>query len=140
MIISQVELLLQNTTMPPAVYNQVLKISKHARQMRDLISELLDFRKFDQHHIQLKLRKLELNAFVQENYLSFLEYASGREIDYRLQSSVESATIWIDPWQMKKVLFNLLSNAFKHTQTKGSIRITVTESQEDVCIAIQDSG
>ncbi|MEG2331179.1 MAG: two-component regulator propeller domain-containing protein [Bacteroides sp.] len=140
LIISQIELLLQNATMSPAVYNQVLKISKHARQMRDLISELLDFRKFDQHHIQLKIREQDLNSFVQESYLSFLEYASGREIDYQLASSVEDVSIWIDPWQMKKVLFNILSNAFKHTDNKGSIRVTVTESEESVCIAVKDSG
>lgn len=140
LIISQIELLLQNTAMQPTIYNQILKISKHARQMRNLITELLDFRKFDQHHIQLKIREQKINSFVQETYLSFLEYASGREIDYQLQLSVEHITIWIDPWQMKKVLFNLLSNAFKHTQNNGSIRMTVTESGEYVCIAIQDSG
>lgn len=140
LIISQIELLLQNTTISPTIYNQVLKVSKHARQMRNLITELMDFRKFDQHHIQLKLREQDINSFVQETYLSFLEYASSREIDYQLQSSVERVTIWVDPWQMKKVLFNILSNAFKHTYNKGTIRIILTETEESVCIAIWDSG
>lgn len=140
LIISQLELLMQNKAMSPAIYAQLSKVSKHARQMRNLITELLDFRKFDQQHIRLKLSEQDLNSFIQETYLSFLEYASGRGIDYRLQSSVEHTVVWIDPWQMRKVMFNLLSNAFKHTPDGGAVQVRVTEEADRLCIAIQDSG
>ena len=53
LIISQVELMLQKNTIPPSLHNSIFRIRKHAQQMKLLISELLDFRKFDQNYICL---------------------------------------------------------------------------------------
>ena len=63
LIISQVELMLQKNTIPPSLHNSIFRIRKHAQQMKLLISELLDFRKFDQNYIQLKLSEQSLNTF-----------------------------------------------------------------------------
>ena len=114
LIISQVELMLQKNTIPPSLHNSIFRIRKHAQQMKLLISELLDFRKFDQNYIQLKLSEQSLNTFLEEVYLSFSAYASQKSISYHLKLLEQDISIWIDDWQMRKVLFNLLSNAFKH--------------------------
>lgn len=113
LIISQVELMLQKNTIPPSLHNSIFRIRKHAQQMKLLISELLDFRKFDQNYIQLKLSEQSLNTFLEEVYLSFSAYASQKSISYHLKLLEQDISIWIDDWQMRKVLFNLLSNAFK---------------------------
>lgn len=119
LIISQVELMLQKNTIPPSLHNSIFRIRKHAQQMKLLISELLDFRKFDQNYIQLKLSEQSLNTFLEEVYLSFSAYASQKSISYHLKLLEQDISIWIDDWQMRKVLFNLLSNAFKHVPDKG---------------------
>ena len=121
LIISQVELMLQKNTIPPSLHNSIFRIRKHAQQMKLLISELLDFRKFDQNYIQLKLSEQSLNTFLEEVYLSFSAYASQKSISYHLKLLEQDISIWIDDWQMRKVLFNLLSNAFKHVPDKGEI-------------------
>ena len=118
LIISQVELMLQKNTIPPSLHNSIFRIRKHAQQMKLLISELLDFRKFDQNYIQLKLSEQSLNTFLEEVYLSFSAYASQKSISYHLKLLEQDISIWIDDWQMRKVLFNLLSNAFKHVPDK----------------------
>ena len=123
LIISQVELMLQKNTIPPSLHNSIFRIRKHAQQMKLLISELLDFRKFDQNYIQLKLSEQSLNTFLEEVYLSFSAYASQKSISYHLKLLEQDVSIWIDDWQMRKVLFNLLSNAFKHVPDKGEISI-----------------
>lgn len=56
----------------------MLKINKHARQMRNLVSELLDFRKFEQDHVVLNLSRYNVVDFLREIYLSFLDYAQQR--------------------------------------------------------------
>ena len=109
LIISQVELMLQKNTIPPSLHNSIFRIRKHAQQMKLLISELLDFRKFDQNYIQLKLSEQSLNTFLEEVYLSFSAYASQKSISYHLKLLEQDISIWIDDWQMRKVLFNLLS-------------------------------
>lgn len=106
LIISQVELMLQKNTIPPSLHNSIFRIRKHAQQMKLLISELLDFRKFDQNYIQLKLSEQSLNTFLEEVYLSFSAYASQKSISYHLKLLEQDISIWIDDWQMRKVLFN----------------------------------
>ena len=80
LIISQVELMLQKNTI--SLHNSIFRIRKHAQQMKLLTSELLDFRKFDQNYIQLKLSEQSLNTFLEEVYLSFSAYASQKSISY----------------------------------------------------------
>ena len=103
LIISQVELMLQKNTIPPSLHNSISRIRKHAQQMKLLISELLDFRKFDQNYIQLKLSEQSLNTFLEEVYLSFSAYASQKSISYHLKLLEQDISIWIDDWQMRKV-------------------------------------
>ena len=55
LIISQIELLLQSSSLSPSVYNKLLKVYKNTYHMRNLISELLDFRKLEQGHMKLKV-------------------------------------------------------------------------------------
>ncbi|WP_274225158.1 ATP-binding protein [Bacteroides fragilis] len=140
LIISQVELMLQKNTIPPSLHNSIFRIRKHAQQMKLLISELLDFRKFDQNYIQLKLSEQSLNTFLEEVYLSFSAYASQKSISYHLKLLEQDISIWIDDWQMRKVLFNLLSNAFKHVPDKGEISILTSTTPDQVVIAVKDSG
>lgn len=140
LIISQVELILQNDSLQPSLQTSIGKIKKHAQQMKQLITELLDFRKLEQNYIQLKLSEQNLNTFFEEIFLSFSAYAVQKQMVYNFTPAEEGVTMWIDDWQMRKVFFNLLSNAFKHTPEKGMIHLTVSRVEEEVVITVKDSG
>lgn len=84
LIISQIELLLQSSSLAPSTYNKLLKIYRNTHSMRALISELLDFRKLEQGHVKLKVYEQNIVPFLKEIYLSFYEYASSRSITYLL--------------------------------------------------------
>ena len=116
--------MLQKNTIPPSLHNSIFRIRKHAQQMKLLISELLDFRKFDSELYPIKtIGTKVLNTFFRRKfYLSFSAYASQKSISYHLKLLEQDISIWIDDWQMRKVLFNLLSNAFKHVPDKGEIK------------------
>ena len=140
LIISQIELMLQHEAITPSFQNSISKIKRHAQQMKLLITELLDFRKFDQNYIQLKLSEQSLNNFLKEIFLSFSAYAAQKQINYTFVPLEEDVLIWIDDWQMRKVFFNLLSNAFKHTPDKGSICLSASSEPDQVTITVKDSG
>lgn len=137
LIISQIELLLQSTSLSPFVYNKTLKVYKQAHHMLSLIGELLDFRKFEQHRIVLNVSEQDLIAFLQEIYLSFYGYAPG--INYVFSSEHETQPCVFDAKQLRKVFYNLLSNAFKHT-SRGCIEMNIREEEEHICIKIIDTG
>lgn len=140
LIISQIELLLQNTSLSPLLYNKILKVYKHTYHMRNLISELLDFRKFEQKHVTLNVSEQNLIPFLQEIYLSFYEYSLSNEINYKFTPRKETILCWFDPNQMKKVFYNILSNAFKYTKRKGVIELNIQEEENKICINIIDNG
>lgn len=140
LIISQVELLLQSSSLAPSIYNKILKIYKNSHHMRNLISELLDFRKLEQGHITLHVSEQNLVPFIKEIYLSFSEYAASRAINFQYSHSQEEIACWFDCKQMQKVFFNLLTNAFKYTKANGSIEIVCKETQEEIIIKVLDTG
>lgn len=140
LIISQIELLLQSDKISPGIYNRILKIYKNAWHMRNLISELLDFRKQEQGYLKLKVESKDLLAFTREIYMCFYEYAQKKHIAYRLDSAEEKIEVWFDPAQLQKVIFNLLSNAFKYTPEGGEIVVTVKRTTSAALIKVKDTG
>ena len=140
LIISLVEMVAQNPSLPRGVLSQVSRIQKHAVRMRHLVNELLDFRKQEQGHLKLKVQSLDMVEFLKDIFLSFEDYAYTREIKYSFENPGGPLPIWIDPVQMQKVFYNLLSNAFKFTRPGDTIKVRLIQKIESVVIKIVDSG
>lgn len=122
LIVAQVETLLQLQNFTPAIYNKILGIYKNSIQLRELITELLDFRKQEQGHMKIKVSPHNIVNFLYENYLLFLEYASAKQINFNFEKETDELEVWYDQKQMQKVINNLLSNAIKHTEKKIPLR------------------
>jgi CheY-like chemotaxis protein/anti-sigma regulatory factor (Ser/Thr protein kinase) len=71
---------------------------------------------------------------------SFKEYAAAHEVKYRLTMPAEKVSCWFDERQLRKVFFNLLSNAFKHTPDGGSIEVLLAADAERIAVKVIDSG
>lgn len=140
LIISHVDILLQKSSLPPVLYNQIYRIRKNAQHMNNLISELLEFRKLEQNHKVLQIARQDIITFLKEIYFSFVDYAHLRHIDYVFQLPDSLTLCWFDAQLLEKVFFNLLSNAFKYTSDNGSITVTGKWTEEEIEISISDTG
>lgn len=140
LIVGQVETLLQMQTFTPTIYNKILGVYKNSLQLRELITELLDFRKQEQGHMKIKVSPHNLVDFLYENYLLFLEYASSKQISFNFKKSKDTIEVWYDQKQMQKVINNLLSNALKYTKAEDTISIYVKKERDEAIIEIQDTG
>ena len=140
LIISQVEMLLQNTSLTPSVYNHIVKIGKHSKQLYTLVTELLDFRKMEQTKTVLHISEVDMVNFCHNVYMSYSEYAIQRRIKYIFENNEKCINAYIDRPQMEKVVFNLLSNAFKYTPDGGEITLKVNDSIDNVEIHVKDNG
>lgn len=140
LILGQIEVLMQMDKLGTAVYNRILRIYKNAWHMRNLVSELLDFRKQEQGYLKLKVEEQNLVAFTRQIYMCFYEYAQKKEITYRFDYVEEAISVWFDSIQLQKVIFNLLSNAFKYTPNKGSITVEVRKISSQAVVSVSDSG
>lgn len=77
-------------------------------------------------------------------YASFAYQAQRRGIDYDFEASEPELTFQFDSDKVEKVLYNLLSNAFKFTPDNGHIGITVSLRRSDegrfAAVEVSDTG
>ena len=85
LIVGQVETLLQVQTFTPNIYNKVLGIYKNSLQLRELITELLDFRKQEQGHMKIKvINNLLSNALKHTKAEDTISINVSQEEDYAI--------------------------------------------------------
>ena len=140
LIIGQMEMLLQVRSFAPNVYNKILNAYKSSLQLRELITELLDFRKQEQGYMTIKVSEHNIVDFVYEHYLFFQEYAAQHRITFNFEKSSDNISVWYDAKQMQKVINNLISNAFKHTKAGGTISVSIRKRNQEALIEVTDNG
>lgn len=140
LIVSQLEMLMERNDIQPLVYGKLVNIHRNTLCMKRLITELLDFRKQEQGFEKFKYSKQDLYAFLEEIYLSFKEYARAKQINLEFLNKERNLEVWFDVVQLEKVVYNLLSNAFKYTSAGGTVSLSVQEYENSVEILISDTG
>ena len=115
-------------------------IRKNSNLLLQLVNELLDIRKFETNEISLKITEGEVVSFCKEIFLSFSEIASDRNIHYKFHSEKPKIDLWFDKNQLEKVIYNLLTNAFKFTKNEGDINLEIQNNADTVCIVVKDNG
>ena len=139
-IVGQVEMLLKGQSFSPSVYNKLLNVYKNGVQLRELVNELLDFRKQEQGHMKIKVWKHDIVRFLYENYLLYTEYAATLGVHFHFEKDTEALEVWYDSRQLQKVVNNLLSNAFKYTPKGGDIWLKVSRLETEAVIEVRDTG
>ena len=85
----------------------------------------MDFRKLQFNKMSINASKFEIVTFVKEVVSHFEEEAVQRNIILSVESQQENTSIWADPSMLEKIIFNLLSNAFKATKDNGMVSINI---------------
>ena len=91
-----------------------------------LVNQLMDMRKVDEGKMQLHFLETDVVYFIRDIMQSFDDMAVSRNIDLTLEPARMVENLWIDQGNFDKIVFNLLSNAFKHTPDGGTITIGVS--------------
>jgi len=105
---------------------------RNASVLLQLINQLLDFRKSESGKLQIKVSENNIVPFVENIKLSFEEMARIRGINYLFAPSDDRIDLWFDTINMKKIVFNLLSNAFKFTPDNGDISIELRKISDPI--------
>lgn len=143
LIISPIERLIKNTS-DAHTHQQLKLINRNAKRLLNLVNQLLDFRKLEVQGLTLDLTQNELVSFCRDTVESFSDMAETRNIQLSFESNVESIYAWFDYDKIEKIIFNLLSNAFKFTSENGNIAfklsLTSKNNKQGVNIEVKDSG
>ena len=142
LILAPVEDLLDNGKIKDNLVRQELNlIKKNTFRLLRLVNQLMDFRKIEGSKMEIRASEQNLISFLSDIMGSFEKMAAKRKIDFRLITSEPQLNVWFDVNMLDKVIFNLLSNAFKFTKDRGRIYIHVKISgNEKVGIIVEDNG
>jgi signal transduction histidine kinase/ligand-binding sensor domain-containing protein/DNA-binding response OmpR family regulator len=102
---------------------QIHTIKRNSDRLFRLIDQVIEFRRIETNKIIPYASKGDIVSFVRELVDSFEEIACQRTITLDFHSEMENCNIWFDVNKVDKIIYNLLSNAFKFTPDKGHIRV-----------------
>jgi signal transduction histidine kinase/ligand-binding sensor domain-containing protein/DNA-binding response OmpR family regulator len=120
-------------------------IHRNAKRLLTLVNQLLDFRRMEAEQHQLALASGDLILFLRDITNHFTDISSDRKIDMDFHSEVVELLALFDRDKVEKIMFNLLSNAFKFTHEKGNISVLVSETSRigedaNIRIVVKDTG
>lgn len=128
--------------LPPEIISSVKVMDKSTHRMLRLINQLLEFRKMQNNRLHLSLVETDVVAFLKEIFLIFRDVANSKNMKYEFTPSVPSYIMYVDKGNLDKVVYNLLSNAFKYTPVNGKVELNVEidKEAEKLFIKVIDTG
>jgi len=115
-------------------------INKNASYLSDIFKTILDFRRIEAIDLTIEEKTIELISFIRVIIDSFGYLARSKKIDLNYESNIQALTVRIDVVKFERILFNLLSNAFKFTPENGSILLKLQYQNQLLNIQITDTG
>jgi signal transduction histidine kinase/ligand-binding sensor domain-containing protein/DNA-binding response OmpR family regulator len=124
---------------------KMIAIRRNAKRLLNLVDQLLDFRNLQNQELTLELQRNDIIAHIHDTCDSFTELSQRKGIRFTLDIKIPQLVIDFDANKMERILFNLLSNAFKFTPKGGEVNVEVSSpadqrQQHWLHIRISDSG
>ena len=144
LILSPLQRMLQNakTSDEKAKLNVIVR---NANRMNYLIDELLTLSKIEMKQMRINVRKGDVMIFIDDISKIFELVASDRNIDFNIQlPKQKNQEVWFSPSKLERIIYNLLSNAFKYTRPDGMVLLSARLLEESnftfLELIIEDSG
>lgn len=140
LIVGPVEHVLNNSNLPQDAREQLIVVERNTNRMLRLVNQILDFRKIQNKKMKMQVQRVNVVAFVRKIMDNFESLAEEHHIDYLFETEKDELYLWVDEDKFEKIVFNLLSNAFKYTPNGKLIRVFIHEDEGTVSIGVQDQG
>lgn len=140
LILGPLQQIIENYQGSSTVYKQLKVIENNASRLLELINRLMDFRKLENKIFNLEATNDNIVKFLNEIYLSFLEYAKVEGYAFEFKSSDNEIMLYFDRKKLERLVYNLLSNAFKYTPKGNKIELQVVRDDKHVIIKVKDTG
>ena len=143
LVVAPLEKIRQNN-LPNAIRAEIDVAWRNARQLYDLILQLLDFRKLDVGMEKVNLRHGDIVAFVRQTIQGFVYYAIRKQVRLQMQLPPTPVMINFDENKIRRIITNLLSNAYKYNADNGLVTVSLNIQQADnaqkLVLSVADTG
>jgi len=140
LITSPIDEVISNEKLSDVGMENMQVAKRNADRMLRLINQILDFRKIQNDKMKVLVEQVDVIPLILKIYGNFVPMAHTHRIDFRLICPLDTFVMYTDVDKLEKILFNLLSNAFKYTPDEKSIFLSVTCEKQILCLQVKDEG
>lgn len=140
LITGPVEYILQDTSLPERIRKQLGIVKMNTDRMLRLVNQILDFRKIEKHKMKMHVEQVRVTAFLEHVMEYFKTMADEQHIHLVFDCPSDNLLLWVDADKLEKIIFNLLSNAFKYTPAGKTITVFVKDEGNKIAIGVKDEG
>lgn len=102
---------------------QYMTLQKNAKRLLQLVNQLLDIKNIEKDGLVFNPSEGDIIAFIQDTVDAFTDLSENKHINLKFESNVTALPTQFDADKLEKIIFNLLSNAFKFTPNEGNIDV-----------------
>lgn len=126
LVVAPIEDMMQNYTgIEPKWKEHITLIHRNSNYLLSLINQIIDFRKLHAGKLQLNLQTVDIVALVSNVTANFKGLQNRRKANLQIKVPEKAMLVKIDSQKIEEVLYNLLSNAFKHTGENQNIVVSL---------------
>ncbi len=144
LITGPLEKMLQNKNVDKETHQQYTLMHRNAKRLLRLINQLLDLTKVETGDMKLSVSNGNITKHIQNIIDAFNFRATKNNITYTCNMPQKSINGYFDADKLEKIIYNLLSNAFKFTPENGRITVTVQQNEQKtmrhINIIVSDTG
>jgi PAS domain S-box-containing protein len=122
------------------VSSYIKTMKQNCYRLIRLINNLIDVTKIDAGYFNINLKNCNIVSIVEDITQSIVPYVENKGISLIFDTDIEEKVIACDPDKIERIMLNLISNAFKFTEAKGTIQITLKDLNDHITISVKDSG
>ena len=139
LMLGPLEETLADTSLSTEVHDRLDVAHRNSVRLLTLVNTLLDFSRIEAGRIEAVYEAVDLQAITNELASVFRSTIERAGLKFIVEDSSLEVGVYIDREMWEKIVFNLLSNAFKFT-FEGEIRVALRQAGENVEFDVTDTG
>lgn len=144
LILGPVETLLTSDSLTKEQYDLLELVNRSSKRLLHLISEIIEFRSFENGKMKMDFSKSDIKEFINDITPLFHDYIRRKHIILTFNTEGSDFEMVFDKEKVEKIYYNLLSNALKHVNTEGEIKVGLKRIEKDetpyVQLSVFNSG
>ena len=141
LILIPLQSFLEKNVFSPEIRPKMKLVINNAMRMNILLDELMLFSKVETRQEKIRVKKGNLLNFLRSICEGFQMLADEKGLEYILKIENSEEDVWFAPVKVEKIIYNLLSNAFKYTKPGDWISVElVAEGENDIVISVNNLG
>jgi PAS domain S-box-containing protein len=115
-------------------------ITREAANLESLVDDFLEYSRIETGRLRLNIRATSLDKELEELFSTYRIKAEQSGVELKLQVESILPVIDADTNRLHRVFINLLDNAIKFSNNKGTVTITAQEKEQEVMVTVTDQG